>query len=122
MNPDDFVLALRQLDQSLITGQPTELTRYWVDEINSRWSLVTRTEKKPSTAERVAGDLGLDFVAQIIRDKGLRFRALEQAIGCDKIVVTGSVNLKHNVLKALRGEESLKVSVDKAHIRLEIWF
>lgn len=60
-------------------------------------------------------------VREIIKNKGVRLRFLEDALRADKVVVQPSISLKHNLLDALRGAP-LNVSVDRAYIQITIDF
>jgi hypothetical protein len=123
--PDEKLKTLLEgLDQSL-GGTSGSDAQTWADQFNAHMRFIEMMKPPkhgPSKGEEIAKNLGLDFVADVIREKGLRLRFLEDAIHADKIVLKGSVNIKQNFLQALQGKEPFQVRFDSGTLRLEVLF
>ncbi|MCA9671623.1 MAG: hypothetical protein KC503_38760 [Myxococcales bacterium] len=125
MNEDDLCCLLRDLDRSLINGLPTGDTERLVQRWNGVFANhepLGKKKKKDNKAVEIADDLGLHLVADVIRNKGLRLRGLERALNVESVVVSGSVDIKQNFFKAIKGDEPLDVGVTGGMIKLKIKF
>jgi hypothetical protein len=65
-------------------------------------------------------NLGPAWLADVIKNKGIRLPYLEHALKVDKVVVTGSVELEHGLLDALSGKKPF--TIDRGTIELRITF
>jgi hypothetical protein len=123
--PDEKLrFLLEGLDQSLGGSSQGEV-QMWADQFNAHMKfieLMKPPRSGPSKGEQIAKDLGMDFVADVIREKGLRLKFLEDAVHADKIVLKGSINVKANFLEALQGKEPFQVRIGGGTLRLEVLF
>ncbi len=69
--------------------------------------------------ERSTKNFGPEWLADMVKNKGLRLRHLEDALRVDKVVLTGGVGLKHGFLDALTGKKPWKVDRVKLELRIE---
>jgi len=109
--------TLRDIDYSLQIGDhdQTQLS------IN-RWNLRVRARERDPMGAQIANGMGLHFIAQVVRDKGLRLQSLERALSVGKVTLKGSARVKQNFLKAMRGNEPLSVRLDNYSLSLEIHY
>ena len=63
---------------------------------------------------------GPAWLADVIKDKGIRLPYLERALSVDKVVITGDAALKHGLLDALSGKKPF--AIDRATIELRITY
>ena len=111
---------LYQLNNALDCRSPGEIQK-WTDEFNLRMRLREMFGPKQKSHSSSGSDFW-DFVAGVVREKGIRPYELEKAVHSEKIVISGHVDLKQNVLEALRGEQPLKISFSKPGITIKIAF
>lgn len=67
-------------------------------------------------------DLGPAWLSSLVRNGGVRLPALERAVGTDKVVVSGGLEVQHNLRRALRGEQPLRAKVQGGWLELKIDF
>ncbi len=102
---DRLFRRMRELDESIAAADSARANQC-AHDIN----VICKLERK---TPRVIRD--------IIKNKGVRLRYLEDALRVDKVVLQPDLSLKHNLIDALRGAP-LRVSVEKAAIQLKIEF
>ena len=119
MDEERLCCLLKDLDLSLQPGQPRARTDFLIQKWNRE--LGTK-EKKGNKGAEIAENMGLDLVADVIRNRGLRLRFLEDALSVDRVTLSGDVDIKQNLLKAIRGQEPLSVRVTGGSLKLTIRF
>ena len=65
-------------------------------------------------------NFGPAWLADMIKNKGIRLPYLEHALKVDKVVITGDVELQHGFLDALSGKKPF--AIDRATIELRITY
>jgi hypothetical protein len=85
-----------------------------------RWNHFQRTKTPADQLSSVADSFGLETIAQVVRDRGLRLRSLEEAVKAGRVTLKGNVRLNKDFIKALRGEESLRL--ERWSLKLEFRF
>ena len=63
-------------------------------------------------------DLGPDWLADVVKHKGIRLRSLEHALQVDKVILKGDIQLKHGLLDSLTGKKPF--AIDGGSLQLEI--
>lgn len=101
-----MITSLKDLDASIDMGDP-DAARLCCESIRA----IDMTSSQ---------SFGPDWMADMVKNKGLRLPALEDALKVDKVVLTGGVELKHGFLDSLTGKKPFKV--DKVRLELKIEF
>lgn len=120
MPEEDLEQVLLNLNYSLEFQSPAEMHR-WTEEFNQRMRLQEMFPTPKSSGSPNTGSPALDFVAGVVKNKGLRLPFLEKALNCDKVVLSGSVDVKQNFLDVIRGQP-LQIKLESPRIQLKINF
>lgn len=112
---------LYQLNHALECGSSGEAQKA-IDEINLRMRFQEMFPTHKSKDSHGSGSKFVNTISRVVRDKGWRLHDLERAFRCDKAVLSGSVDIKQNVLDALKGHEPLKVHIEGVSLKLTFTF
>ncbi len=63
--------------------------------------------------------LGPDWLADVVKHKGVRLRSLEQALQVDKVVLKGDIKLKHGILDSLTGKKPFAIDGGSLQLKIE---
>jgi hypothetical protein len=110
MGDDKLLQSLKLLDSSL-NLKSAEASR-WANDVNAELKRLSENPPPPKQsldAYQLLDNAGLRFIGELVKEKGIRLRALEEAIRADKVVVgpPGTPDLTPRLLEVLEGRKPL---------------